>query len=115
MGASTGSSPRIRSVITVPWRTADSNAAGRSALPRMDPLTSGMPRSTNSACSGWRVSAPSGARDVRKLPRDRALHVLDRGPEPLDHLGELVVGARVGGSEEHLVARVAVGLGVRRR
>ena len=40
-----------RSVITVPWRSADSNAAGRSALPRIDPLTSGMPRRMNSPSS----------------------------------------------------------------
>src|SRR5581483_10431443 len=43
----------IESVITVPWRSADSNASGRSALPRIEPFTSGTPSSTNSALGGW--------------------------------------------------------------
>ena len=114
IGVSTGSRPRIRSVITVPWRSADSKAAGRSAFPRIDPLTSGIPRSTNSvggAASG--AHEPAAAFFSELL--DRALHVPDRGREPLDHLGELRVGARVRRGEQHLVPRVAVRLRVRRR
>ena len=54
---------------------------------------------------------------ARRRPDERCRLIarstsLDRRREPLDHLGELRVGARVGGREERLVAGEAVGLRV---
>ena len=59
IGTSTGSRASSKSVITVPSSHADLKADGRSALPRIDPLTSGIPSNTNSpsaACAGWSLA-----------------------------------------------------------
>ena len=69
-------------------RTADSNASGRSALPRIEPLTSGIPSSTNSSLIGLDPSR-RGQQSVldrrarrRAIVRREALAPSRRAPRP---------------------------------
>ena len=97
--------------MTVPSRSAASNAAGRSALPADRAVDVGDPEQDELAAEdrgAQRLESSVVGLDVGVLGRLASIDLLERRREPLDHLAELLVGARVGGREQRLVTGEAV-------